>query len=231
MAAEAGSQGAGVSEWARFGVGFALALIAGWVDAIGFIQIGEIYLSFMSGNTTQLGIAVAAGRETRILHGTAVIASFFFGAFAGTLLADAAGRRRLPLVLAVELALVCAAIALMMLRPGFAALMPVTVAMGAQNALRQPLGRADVGRTFVTGSLFSAGQSLARALVGRAPRTEWLAFLASWIAFVVGAIGGAYALHQTSFIASLSAAAAALGVLALGTMPAAWAADRQETGG
>jgi uncharacterized membrane protein YoaK (UPF0700 family) len=204
----------------RFAIGFALALIAGWVDAIGFLEVGQLYLSFMSGNTTQLGLAIAAGADLRTLRAVGVICSFFVGAFAGTLLADAAGRLRLPLVLAAEFALVCAAIVLTALRPGFAALLPITIAMGMQNALRQQVGRADVGKTFVTGALFSAGQSLARAVTGKAPRAEWLAFLATWIAFMLGAAGGAYALHRTSFAATLYATAAALALLALAAAPA-----------
>jgi uncharacterized membrane protein YoaK (UPF0700 family) len=219
------------AEAGRLAIGFALALIAGWVDAIGFLQIGQFYLSFMSGNTTQLGLAIAGGNEMRILHGSEIIASFFFGAFAGTLLADAAGRFRLPLVLGAEFALVCAAIALTALQPGFSALLPVTLAMGMQNALRQQVGRADVGKTFVTGALFSAGQSLARTLSGKAPRAEWLAFLATWIAFVLGAAGGAYALHRTSFLASLCAIAAVLAALAIISAPARGAQDQDAGAG
>ena len=233
MPPETGPSSAGparAGEARQLAIGFILALVAGWVDAIGFLEVGQLYLSFMSGNTTQLGLAIAAGADLQILRASGVIGSFFFGAFTGTLLADAAGRFRLPLVLAAEFALVCAAIALTALRPGFAALLPITIAMGMQNALRQQVGRADVGKTFVTGALFSAGQSLARAIVGRAPRAEWLAFLATWFAFMLGAAGGAYALHRTSFAATLYATAAALALLALATTPAREAAG-QETGG
>ncbi len=235
MRGDAGASGASPAdvpaEAKRLAIGFTLALIAGWVDAIGFIEVGQLYLSFMSGNTTQLGLAIAAGADVRILRAGGVIASFFFGAFAGTLLADAAGRYRLPLVLAVEFALVCAAIALTALRPGFSALLPITVAMGMQNALRQQVGRADVGKTFVTGALFSAGQSLARALTGRAPHVEWLAFLATWIAFVLGAAGGAYALHRSSFQATLYATAAVLAFLAIVTAPARTVDDQDARAG
>lgn len=230
MPPEASPSGAGPAA-KRFAIGFALALIAGWVDAIGFLEVGQLYLSFMSGNTTQLGLAIAAGADLRIMRASGVIGSFFFGAFVGTLLADAAGRFRLPLVLAAEFALVCATIALTALRPGFAALLPVAIAMGMQNALRQQVGRADVGKTFVTGALFSAGQSLARALTGKAPRAEWLAFLATWIAFVLGAAGGAYALHRTSFAATLYATAAALAFLALAATPARDAGDQATKAG
>lgn len=201
-------------------LGLVFALVAGWLDAVGFIEVGQFYLSFMSGNTTQLGVAAAAFDGPSILRGASVIASFFLGAFFGTLLADASGRLRLPVVLMMECALLGAAIGLTLMRPGFFALLPISVAMGMQNTLRQLVGRADVGKSFVTGSLFGAGQSLARALTGKAPAAEWLAFLAAWLAFVAGAAGGAYALHRSSLIANLACMTALLAVLAALTAPA-----------
>lgn len=183
----------------RLWLGLFFALTAGWVDAVGFIQLGRFYLSFMSGNTTQLGVAIASSKDELMLRGASVIASFFLGAFFGTLLADASGRFRLPTILTLEAALFGAAITLTMARPGFFALLPVAAAMGMQNTLRQLVGRANVGNSFVTGSLFNAGQSLARALTGAAPRAEWLAYLAAWTAFILGSAGGAYALYRSSF--------------------------------
>jgi uncharacterized membrane protein YoaK (UPF0700 family) len=115
--------------------------------------------------------------------------------------------------------------------PGVLALLPVAVAMGMQNNLRQLVGRADVGKTFVTGSLFSAGQSLARALTGRAPRAEWLAHLSNWLAFFLGAAGGAYALHRSNLLSNLYAIAALLALLALLTAPARSFAHDQDAEG
>ncbi len=33
-----------------------LSMLAGYVDAIGFIQLGGFFVSFMSGNSTRLGV-------------------------------------------------------------------------------------------------------------------------------------------------------------------------------
>ena len=37
-------------------IGLCLTAVAGWVDAIGFLRLGGLYTSFMSGNTTHLGV-------------------------------------------------------------------------------------------------------------------------------------------------------------------------------
>jgi len=38
----------------------ALAALAGFVDALGFLGLGGFFVSFMSGNTTRFGVAVGS---------------------------------------------------------------------------------------------------------------------------------------------------------------------------
>ncbi|RYY14025.1 MAG: DUF1275 domain-containing protein, partial [Cytophagaceae bacterium] len=44
---------------AAFGLVLGIVGLAGFVDAYSFIQFKELFVSFMSGNTTSLGVAVA----------------------------------------------------------------------------------------------------------------------------------------------------------------------------
>jgi len=39
----------------------ALAMLAGTADSIGFLEFSQLFMSFMSGNTTRFGVAVANG--------------------------------------------------------------------------------------------------------------------------------------------------------------------------
>ncbi len=39
----------------------ALAALAGYVDAIGFVKLGGLFVSFMSGNTTRMAVGLAGG--------------------------------------------------------------------------------------------------------------------------------------------------------------------------
>lgn len=196
------------------GAGLLLTATAGFVDAIGFITLGGYYISFMSGNTTQLGADLAAGRWTIVLLPVALIALFFAGSFAGSLIAQSS-RRWGP---ALTLAMVVLGIGLtLLLRAGgieiVVAMLPLAFAAGAQNAVLQPLGAARLGATFVTGTLYAAGQDLARAVTGEAPPLRWLQHLMVWGSLCLGALLGALAFGQWQADALLIPAAAYLGAM------------------
>ena len=62
-----------------------LAFIAGYTDATGLIQ-WKTYVSFMSGNTTQLGAAVFSEKYGVIISSVIVISFFLAGIYTGTCL-------------------------------------------------------------------------------------------------------------------------------------------------
>ncbi len=39
----------------------ALSALAGYVDGIGFLHLGGLFVSFMSGNSTRMGVNLASG--------------------------------------------------------------------------------------------------------------------------------------------------------------------------
>jgi len=51
-------------------VAVALAALAGYVDVIGFLKIGGLFVSFMSGNSTRLAIGLADRTEVRFVAPT-----------------------------------------------------------------------------------------------------------------------------------------------------------------
>src|SRR5215467_5522537 len=80
----------------------ALVAVAGWVDAAGYLQLGGLFVSFMSGNSTQLGVGLGRGRWLSAAEAGAVIGVFVLGAFAGELIAIRTGARHRRVVLVVE---------------------------------------------------------------------------------------------------------------------------------
>src|ERR1019366_5919862 len=44
----------------------ALSALAGYVDAIGFLHLGGLFVSFMSGNSTRMGVSLAEGQWSRL---------------------------------------------------------------------------------------------------------------------------------------------------------------------
>ena len=46
---------------ANIALACALSALAGYVDAIGFLHLGGLFVSFMSGNSTRMGVSLAEG--------------------------------------------------------------------------------------------------------------------------------------------------------------------------
>jgi len=147
----------------------ALAMIAGFIDAYGMITYG-VFVSFMSGNTTQTGYQTAEGAFGPASLPALAILFFVVGSFAGTLLMQFAGRWARPAVFGVVAAVLAAIIGFTLLRLLSAAVHVATgsFAMGMMNIALSRVGAQPVSLTFVTGALSRIGSSLALAL-RRAP--------------------------------------------------------------
>lgn len=200
-------------EWEDLGRASLMTVLAGFVDAVGYAATGHLYLSFMSGNSTQFGMALARGDAHVIGWAGAVIATFVLGAFLGSLGVAVEAMVGLPIVLAGEL--LCFVSAWMLLGPwtAEAALLFVSLAMGMQNAIRTSVAGAAIGRSFVTGSLFGVGNALARACLGRARLAEAAADAASWLAFILGVTCGALAIGALGLANALIGAASVVAAL------------------
>jgi len=167
-----------------------LTALAGWVDAIGFLRLGGLYPSFMSGNTTQLGIAVAHVDLVSAFFPAILVALFVAGALVGAAVTELATRWGLVVCFCLEALLLAAALTLSAQEQEAAlALAPLPAAMGLQNATAGRLTKAGLGITFVTGSLVRLGQGCASALRG-GPAFEWLLPALTWLAMMAGATGG-----------------------------------------
>jgi uncharacterized membrane protein YoaK (UPF0700 family) len=174
-------------------LGMLLTAAAGFADVIGFIELGGHFTSFMSGNTTQLGAALIEGGWGVAVLTASLIALFFLGGVAGSLLALLAGPRFgsaavTALVLASFVAtLICAYL-------GFAAdqfMLILAAGAGAQNAILAASGTVRLGTTYVTGTVFTAAQDLARAIRRQAPPWRWVQHLLVWASLLCGGVLGA----------------------------------------
>lgn len=179
-------------------------LLAGYVDAIGFAHLAGLYLSFMSGNSTRLGAALAHLDLTGLAMAGAVIASFLLGTFLGSLFAGegAAGESR---VLGAGTALIGVSCAITSVSGHFGALLPVVLAMGMQNAVAHRVAGTDIGKSFVTGTLVACGRALAQSVRTGAPYRDAGLYAVSWLTFVIGAAIGTLALLRLGLSGALAA--------------------------
>jgi uncharacterized membrane protein YoaK (UPF0700 family) len=161
-----------------------LAGLAGTVDAIGYLHLSGLFISFMSGNTTQLAAALGQGQLAEAGTIAELIALFIVGAAAGQVLAVITGRSHMTWVLIGVAILLAIAAAL-----GTAA-EPMVFAMGALNAAMRRAGSIPISLTFVTGVLVRFGQGLGDFLTRRVTGWNWLVQGTPWLGLITGATIG-----------------------------------------
>jgi uncharacterized membrane protein YoaK (UPF0700 family) len=186
----------------RFGLGVLLTAVAGWVDAIGFISLGGFYISFMSGNTTQLGIGLTRLDISVVRLPAILLVCFVVGAFAGALVHSLTGRWHVAATLLFEglllsFALVCSFIHSSIL--GTTELL--AIAMGAQNAALRSDNGQRIGGTFVTGTVFGLGEKLALWSLGQGSGAPALQDGLGWSALALGAAAGTCAFAAYGLLA------------------------------
>ena len=64
----------------------ALSALAGYVDGIGYLHLGGLFVSFMSGNSTRMGVSLADGHWQDAAQALGLIALFVTGAALGSLI-------------------------------------------------------------------------------------------------------------------------------------------------
>ena len=183
-----------------------MAFLAGATDVCGVARLRELYVSFMSGNTTMLGMALGQGEAKHAGFIAGLIALFVAGAALGAIVASIAGRWHAAAVAAC----VAVVLAVPLVRPGWS-VDAFVLAMGALNAAMTTAGQTSVSLTYVTGTLVKFGQSLGQRLCGMPGDWAWLWHGAMWLSLLAGVTAAAFVEHRFgSIIWPLPALAALL---------------------
>ncbi len=163
-----------------------LAALAGYVDALGFLFMRGLYVSFMSGNSTRL--ATDLGHAD--WHAAATTATLIGAFVIGVILGQVIAARNVALDLAAVGILLAAAGGLYQLGFPSAVTVLMALAMGMENCALERDGDVTLSLTYVTGTLVKLGRGLAAALQGR-DWFGWLPYLLLWCGFGFGGITGA----------------------------------------
>jgi uncharacterized membrane protein YoaK (UPF0700 family) len=160
-------------------VGVALAVVAGFVDAIGYLGLFRLYAAHMTGNTASGGADLGRLDWGSALHSIFPIPIFLVGVCLGALMKQAGIRRGIRSWFAAACMLEAVLLAALMLLDGgpanageltinssayFALILLPCLAMGIQSATFQRVGTIGVRTTFVTGILTGLGEELVAAL-------------------------------------------------------------------
>src|ERR1700734_2682673 len=145
------------------GMLLALTVVTGMVDAVSYIALGHVFVANMTGNVVFLGFAAAGVGGLSITASLAALAAFALGAVAGGRAGARLGAHRgfhLRAVAAVgallaAVATVAAALAGQPVSSGarFALIVPLALAMGAQNAMARRVEVPDLTTTVLTMTL------------------------------------------------------------------------------
>lgn len=172
---------------------YGIAAAAGFVDATGFLAADRYFVSFMSGNTTRLGVEAGLG-SSAAFPAAALIVGFVLGVATGALLAERTAGRRRSAVLGLSCTFL--AIAAMGQAAGSIAVFlgGSVLAMGAINNVFRKDGEVALGVTYMTGALVRVGEGLAGWIGGSGRgRKGVLPSLLLWTSLAAGAALGALA--------------------------------------
>lgn len=176
---------------ARQRLALGLAGLAGLVDATGFVVAGGYFTSFMSGNTTRMGVDLV-NRPALALAPLGLIACFLTGVILGALIGRRVTGRHKRVLLGLIALVLGAGTGLLAAGYPIPFLALSALAMGLANNVFARAGEVTVGVTYMTGALVKLGQRLAIAVSGGAP-WGWLPYLLLWFGLLLGAVCGALA--------------------------------------
>lgn len=170
------------------GLAICFSGVAGFVDVVGFLASGGFFVSFMSGNSTRLGVGLADGAPAALIAGGLIFA-FVVGVVAGASVGRAAGRFKQAAILTLVTGLLALALCCHWSGLDVLIVIPLALAMGAQNTVFAEDGDVRVGLTYMTGTLVKLGKRITASLWG-GPPFGWVWFLALWLGLLLGAVLG-----------------------------------------
>jgi uncharacterized membrane protein YoaK (UPF0700 family) len=220
-------------------LGFALAFVAGAINAGGYLAVHQ-YTSHMTGIVSAMADNAVSGSYGLVLGGTGALFSFMTGAASSAVMVNYSRRRRLhseyalPLILEALL-LICFGFLGARLSTVDGLFVSITVMllcfiMGLQNAVITKISKAEIRTTHITGIVTDIGIELGKlfywngsgpsarpkVLANRA-RLKTLTLLA--LTFFIGGVAGALGFQHVGYIATVPLA------MVLGTLAAVPAID------
>ena len=167
-----------------------MSCLAGFVDALGFLGLGGVFISFMSGNSTRLAVGISDPALFSAILPLSIIVLFVGGVMLGKIV-----RHHRPVcpstaVLVFMLGIMICGGVSYELQHNALAIAILAIAMGAANNVFVKEKEVSIGVTYMTGTLVKFGQRLVEKFLGEKDST-CLPYFFLWLGLVLGAILGA----------------------------------------
>lgn len=175
-----------------------LGLVGGYLNAIGFIDLGGLYPAAMTGNTTQLGVAIVKFEWMRVFLIGSTVFCFFMGGILSSYLQRAIVHPSLELVLMIVVVSAAQFVRMVTNDPVPWELPLLACGMAMQGETLSRFSGSSIQTIVVTNTLLK----FADALVGRylrydkARRTSLVDVIvpgSAWTAYLIGAGSGVVA--------------------------------------
>ncbi len=171
-----------------------LAFIAGYLDAAGFLK-WKVYVSFISGNSTQLGIALTSGKLNVLISSLSVIGCFVFGIYAGTCISlwRESKIQTLPFYIVSGILIVYTMASNYYNINNGLSIPIILFSTGVMNTIVTTVGDQKINTDFVTGTLNSLARNTAMLSLSRNKNSRKfyklnaIRLLLLWIGFLLGA--------------------------------------------
>ncbi|MEZ0115290.1 uncharacterized membrane protein YoaK (UPF0700 family) [Catenulispora sp. EB89] len=205
-----------------------LTAVAGWVDSVSYVRSGSVFVANQTGNAVFLAVQVAERWVPGVHHAGVVAEADTYGPFSSLLgfcvgvavsvlplrRSRRSGDREPPWVLLVIEALLLASVIVLAAAPRELRLGVAAAAMGVQSVYAAKVAIRGISTTTLTGTLVALISAFAEE-PGRRARKGIALLTLVWLAYTVGAWGGAAAGLTWSIGTVHGLAAAAVGLVAV----------------
>lgn len=189
--------------WVEYSA-FVLALVAGYVNAIGFVGLTQHSISHLSGTATLIGTGIVGSSTSSVLYLLGVLGSFLVGAaISGIFLSGHSLKigRHYDSLLIIEACLLLISIYFLNKSLPLGHFL-ASAACGLQNALATTYSGAIVRTTHVTGIFTDLGLMIGARIKGQAfDKRKAVLFLLIVSGFILGGVLGAFLFQSLQFYA------------------------------
>lgn len=194
-------------KWVELG-GFALAFLAGMVNAVGLLGFEHQAISHLTGVSSMIGVEIIMQRWQVLLHLIMILISFVIGAaFSGFMLPQVAlvWGQRYGLALKIQ-ALFLVLSSLLLSKDYSVGHFLASAACGLQNGLATNYSGATVRTTHLSGMYTDIGVLLGARLRGvKLDTRRLLLYLTIIVGFIIGGVLGAYLFQKIAYFTLLLA--------------------------
>jgi uncharacterized membrane protein YoaK (UPF0700 family) len=175
-----------------------LGVVAGLVDALGFIDLAGIYTGAMTGNTVQLGVTLVRQEWPHFVLVAVTLGSFFCGGLVSSVIRRCLPHPALELVIMAGLVVAAQVVRLTLANPVSIELPLLAISMAMQGQTISRFGGMSIQTIVVTNNMLKCADALvgryfARRQEARSEIADFILPGCAWLSYVVGASAAAFA--------------------------------------